>query len=126
MKYLGVDFGLKRIGLSVSEGQFASPLKIITVSGLEDSVNKIIREAGEFGVDKLIVGMPESSTGKAAKRFVENLKRKGLNVETTDETLSTKQALKLMIEMGIPKKKRKVEDCQAAAIILQNYLDSKV
>ncbi len=31
MKYLGVDFGLKRVGLAVSEGELASPLQTIEV-----------------------------------------------------------------------------------------------
>lgn len=122
MKYLGVDFGLKRIGLATSEGELASPLKVLTVSSLSDAVGKIIREVGENGVDKIIVGMPEGSTGKAAKRLVNGLKKEGLDVETSDETLSTQNAGKLMIEMGISKKKRKINDAQAAALILQGYL----
>lgn len=123
MKYLGVDFGLKRIGLATSEGEIASPVKVLTVSSLTDAVGKVIREIREIRVDKVIVGMPEGETGKAAKRLVNGLKKEGLDVETTDETLSTQNAGKLMIEMGISKSKRKINDAQAAAEILQGYLD---
>ena len=123
MKYLCVDFGLKRIGLATSEGELASPLKVLTVSSLFDAVDKIIREIREIGADKVIVGMPEGNTGKAAQRFVKSLKKEGLDVEVSDETLSTQNAGKLMIEMGISKKKRRQNDAQAAALILQNYLD---
>ncbi len=41
MKYLGVDYGLKKIGLAVSEGTLASPLQILHVSGKEDALAKL-------------------------------------------------------------------------------------
>ncbi len=41
MRYLGVDYGLKKVGLALSEGQVASPFKILDVSGLNDAVSKI-------------------------------------------------------------------------------------
>jgi|SRR3989344_5557328 len=124
MKYLGIDFGLKRIGLAISEGQLASPLKVIAVSSLADAVSKTIREIEGSKVDKVVIGMPEGETGKAAKRFVEALRKQGLDVETSDETLSTQNAGKLMIEMGVPKKKRRQNDAHSAALILQEYLDN--
>ena len=122
---MGVDFGLKRIGLAISAGEFASLYKVISVSSLSDAIDKIIREIREIGVDKVIVGMPEGETGKAAKRLINGLKKEGFNVETADETLSTQNAGKLMIEMGVSRKKRKTSDAQAAAEILQCYLDEK-
>lgn len=123
MRYLGVDFGLKRIGLALSEGELAAPLKVISVLSLTDAIGKIAREVREVGVDKLIVGLPEGQTGKAARKLVNGLKKVGIDVESTDETLSTKTAQKLMIEMGISKKKRSINDAVSAAIILQEYLD---
>lgn len=125
MRYLGIDFGLKKIGLAVSEGELAAPLKIIEVRSLVDAVDKIVREMGEIGADKIIIGMPEGKTGEAVKKLVNVLKKKGLEVEFADETLSTKHAQKVMIEMGVSKKKRQVNDAQVAAIILQGYLDSR-
>lgn len=124
MKYLGVDFGIRRIGLAVSEGQLAAPLKVLSSSGLADAVEKIIREVREIGVDRVIIGMPEGKTGKAVKKFVKKLQDSGLDVAEADETLSSKQALADMIASDVPREKRKVTDATAAAIILQNYLDS--
>jgi putative Holliday junction resolvase len=125
MRYLGVDFGFKRIGLAISEGELASPLKIITVSSLIDAVNKIKFEAKKEEADKLIIGLPEGATGKAAQKFIAGLKKEGLDVESVDETLTTKDADSILLTMGIPRNKRKENDAQSAAIILQNYLDSK-
>lgn len=123
MRYLGVDFGLKRIGLALSEGELSSPFKVISVSGLANAVSKIIREVKEVGADKLVVGMPEGQTGKAAKKLITSLKQRGIDVEVSDETLSTQNASKLLIEMGISQKKRSSSDAMSAAIILQEYLD---
>lgn len=125
MRYLGVDFGFKRIGLAISEGELASPLKIISVSSLANAVSEIKKESTNNKIDKIIVGLPEGDTGKAALRLANALKKEGLNVESSDETLSTKDALSLMIDLGVSRKSRKSNDAQAAALILQNYLDEQ-
>lgn len=125
MKYLGVDFGLKRVGLATSEGSFASPLKTIEVKGIVDAVLKVIALCKNEQFAKVIVGMPEGKMGKNVLGFVKKLKKEGIDVKTFDETLSSRRALENMIEAGVPKEKRRVNDDQAAAIILQDYLDSK-
>lgn len=125
MKYLGVDFGLKRVGLATSEGNFASPLKTIEVKGIVDAVLKVIALCKSEQFAKVIVGMPEGKMGKNVLGFVKKLKKEGIDVKTFDETLSSRRALENMIEAGVPKEKRRVNDDQAAAIILQDYLDSK-
>lgn len=124
MKYLGIDYGLKRVGLAISEGQLASPYKIIEIKSLRDGVYKIfsIFHIGKF--DKVIVGMPEGDMGKAVIKLVSFLKSKGVDTVSADETLSSKQAQREMIDRGAGKKKRQVSDDMAAAIILQNYLDN--
>ncbi len=123
MKYLGVDFGLRRVGLAISEGVLASPLHIVEGKNLADLASKITEFAKKGEFDKVIVGMPEGETGKATQKFVKILQKNKLDVEVADETLSTQNAAHLMIEMGIPKIKRAKNDAQAAAQILQNYLD---
>lgn len=125
MKYLGIDFGLRRIGLSVSEGDLASPLNTIEIKNFKDGVSKIVEFVRENGAEKIVVGLPEGKIGKTVLGFIKALRKNGLEVFEADETLSSQMALKNMIEQGVPKKKRGMEDCQAAAIILQNYLDSK-
>jgi len=125
VKYLGVDFGLKRIGLAISEGSLASPLKIIEGYGMGDLVDKVVRIAADEKVDQVIVGVPEGKIGEIVKKFTRELKKRGLKVDSADETLSSQNALQSMIEMGIPKKKRSSNDATAAAIILQQFLDSK-
>ena len=124
MKYLGVDYGLKRVGLAISEGEIASPYRVIEIKSLRDGFNKIFSIFHNGNFDKIIVGLPEGAMAKAVTRFVDSLKAKGIDVETADETLSSKQALRDMIETGVGEKKRGLRDDRAAAIILQNYLDT--
>ena len=121
MKYLGVDFGLRRIGLAVSDGQLASPYKILIGKNPADLVEQVKKEAQRF--DKVVVGMPEGETGNTVLGFIKALRRNGLDVSEADETLSSKQAVEKMVEFNIPKEKRKFSDDMAAAIILQNWLD---
>ncbi len=124
MKYLGIDFGLRRIGLSTSEGNLASPFKTIEAVGFKDAVEKIVEIINHEKIDKVIVGLPEGKMGKTVLRFVNSLKKMGLNIQTSDETLSSKKALGQMIESDVPQKKRRFNDTVAACIILQDYLDS--
>lgn len=124
MKYLGVDFGLRRLGLAISEGIFASSLDTIEVRGLKDAIDKVSKLAKDQEFTIIIVGLPEGKIGKTVLRFVNALKKAGFNVETADETLSSRQATRQMVDLGMGQKKRRLKDAQAAAIILQNYLDS--
>lgn len=124
MKYLGVDFGLRRVGLAISDGALASPLHVVEGKNLADLAQKISEFAikGEF--EKVIVGLPEGKTGEAVLKFVKILIRNGLDVKMSDETLSSQNASKLLLKLGVSRKKRKSNDAQAAALILQDYLDN--
>lgn len=124
MKYLGIDFGLRRIGLAISDGEFASSWQIIEVKNFSDSIEKISKIIKDGSFQKIIVGLPEGKMGKSVIGFINALKKRGFEVETADETLSSKRVLLAMVEQGIRRKKRHHEDAYSAAEILQNYLDS--
>lgn len=129
MKYLGIDYGKKKVGLSISEGNFASPFKVLEVGSLEDAVQKILSVIKKEEIDKVIIGTAESGEAKKiAKNFIKQLKNLTppmCDIVEVDELLSTHDASLKMIEMGVSKKSRKEDDAYAASIILQNYLDSK-
>ncbi|MDO8573786.1 MAG: Holliday junction resolvase RuvX [Candidatus Daviesbacteria bacterium] len=118
MKYLGVDFGLRRIGLAISDGELASPWQVIDAKKFSETIKK-------DNFEKIIVGLPEGKMGKNVAGFVNALRKQGFVVETADETLSSQKALEVMIEQDRKQKKRRSNDATAAAIILQNYLDSQ-
>lgn len=129
MRYLGVDYGLKKVGLALSEGQIASPLKVLEINGLNDAVSKIISVIKKEEIDRVVIGVPDSGEVKSAvKKFIarlkEDLKQTQVSVIEADETLSSSSAKDLMIDLDLSKEARKKEDAYSASLILQNFLDS--
>ena len=131
-RVLGVDFGMKRIGLALSDPMkmIASPLKTVQAGKtLEDTVDLIVKECDE--IETIVVGLPlllsgkDSDTTLMVRKFASTLEEKsGLPLVLWDERLSSKQVEKLMMEGGVSRKKRtKHVDTMSATLILQNYLD---
>ncbi len=112
------------MGLAISEGELASPWQILEVKNFSDALEKISKIIKEGEFDKIVVGLPEGKMGQNVTGFVNSLKKRNFEVETSDETLTSKQALTEMIEQGIGQKGRRREDAYSAAAILQNYLDN--
>ena len=140
-RILGIDFGLKRVGISVSD-----PLGILA-RGLETLPNdhgilsKIVDIVRRMSVRTIVIGKPlrlngsESSSSLEALKFGERLKAK-LSTECTgkidivdwDERFTTTMAQRTQIELGVKKKERQKKgnlDRMASQIILQSYLDSR-
>lgn len=121
MKYLGIDYGRKKIGLAISDGKLAEPMKVIRYKDIESLLPQIKKIIEKEKIDKVIVGVAENEIAKEQKEFA-----KKLNAETCDETLTSIDAIALSIQGGVKRKKRKsMEDAYAATIMLQNYLDSR-
>ena len=124
MKYLGIDFGLKRIGLAVSDetNSFAFPLSVL--ENTENLVSEIVSICKEKDIRCVIVGeskdfsMRENQIMGEIKSFVENLEKEGLKVEMHPEFLTSAEAEHVQ-------GKNDMLDASAAAIILKSYLDTK-
>lgn len=120
MRILGIDYGKNKIGIAFADGSLAEPIQVIRYSSPGNLKEKIKQLIKKFDVEKIVVGISE---GKMAEESINFAKEFG--AETFDETLSTQDAQNLSREAGISqKKRRKMEDAYAAAIILQNYLDN--
>lgn len=127
MKYLGIDYGSKRVGIAVSDayGKIAFPKKIFYNRGnkyLFDQLKSFIKEEG---VVKIIVGLPIGLDGKDTdqtkiiREFVDKLKQEiGVPVDFENEMFTSR-----MVEQSGVKKER--TDQAAAALILQSYLDKQ-
>ena len=125
MRYLGIDYGEKRIGIALSdeEGVLAFPYAVIQNKGdvgIMRVIQKIIRDED---IGRIIVGVPRSFSGddtgqtKTILRFLKKLRSRVLSsVEEEDEILTTR----LVNAEGM---KKKHADAAAAAVILQSYLD---
>jgi putative Holliday junction resolvase len=87
----------------------------------------------QYGVEEIVVGLPKNMNGSIGPRgelcqaFASELKEQlQLPIHLWDERLSTVAAERTLLEADVSRKKRKgVVDKLAAALILQNYLDSK-
>ncbi len=123
MRVLGIDYGKNKIGLSISAGNIALPLMVVKNYDRLDLLTTLKKIIAEEGVDKIVVGLPLNfnrhltSQSREVTEFVEWLaKQLTIPVEIIDETLSSKMAGKQQIQGD--------DDAQAAANILQSYLDN--
>lgn len=123
MRYLGIDWGMKKIGLAISEGELATPLETIQAKSFEEAISKVVSIIEQEIADVIIIGNPEGEMGEAVKKASDRLKSEGFEIILADETLTTKQSQMLMIQMGLGKKDRQNDNSFAAAVILQRYLD---
>lgn len=125
MKVLGVDFGLRKIGLAIAEEGLAQPLLVI--ENPAKFVERIANICQENEVGRIVIGLPEGRIAEKVKEFASNLSLVvSLPIDFQDETLTTREAIVRMITVGKKRKKRrKEEDAFAAACILQEYLDKR-
>ena len=124
MKYLGIDYGRSKIGLAVSDGKLAEPLKVIRykdASAINEQIKQIIQKEK---IGKVIVGVSEGKMAEESKKFGLALNLQPLVLEFFDETLSSHDAQELSRQTGMSRKKRReLEDAFAASIMLQSYID---
>ena len=125
MKFLGIDYGKRKIGLATSDelSRFAFPYAVLDNSPVLYSELKIICE--NEGVKKIVVGESLNYQGEPniVMKEIIIFKNKlsiltGLPAVLHPEVLSTKQANRIQKETAML-------DARAAAIILQSYLDSQ-
>jgi putative Holliday junction resolvase len=126
-KFLGIDYGLKRIGLAVAdtEAKLARPLK--TAKTVEELVETVKKE-GPF--EAVVLGLPRNLDGSntpqtiAVQRFADGVLWGKLRIEAVfqDEAATSAVAEERLKESGKPYEKGDI-DAEAAAIILQDYLD---
>jgi len=126
MRILAIDYGRKKIGLAIADSILAEPLKVIKYQLINKPIKEIIDVIKKEKVEKVVVGVSEGKMGAESKKFSQELRKNlKIRVETFDETLTTHDAQELSRNAGIKRTKRKaLEDAYAAALMLQNYLDS--
>jgi putative Holliday junction resolvase len=137
MKYLGIDYGSKRVGLSLSdeEGRIAFPYKIIPNDlALVDVIHNI---CGEEEVSAVVLGESTDLSGKPNKIMgsIEEFKR-NLESELDLPIYFEKEFMTTIFARGnegkninnakkTKKDEQKNADDSASALILQRYLDRK-
>jgi putative holliday junction resolvase len=123
---LGLDVGEKRTGIAraSSAARLAEPLESLPTS---EVFNRLSELKEQYNVDTLVVGLPRSLNGKDTaqtswvREWVDKLKTKvELPIYFQDEALTSKQALSYKRDI----KSRVDEHALAAAVILQDFLDT--
>lgn len=124
MRYLGIDFGTKKVGVAISdeEASFAFPKKIVAIDEALEFIKQLIKEEG---IKAVVMGESMANSGeenqilKSSKDFAEKLKvQTGLEVFFEREGFSSVEAHRYQTDRGD-------RDDSAAAIILQRFLDKK-
>ncbi|MBW8348202.1 Holliday junction resolvase RuvX [Bacillus sp. IITD106] len=137
MRVMGLDVGSKTVGVAISDemGWTAQGIETIAINeninrfGFE-RIGEIIKE---YDVKEIIVGLPKNMNnsigprGEASQDYAVKLESQfNIPVKLWDERLSTMAAERILLEADVSRKKRKkVIDKMAAAMILQGYLDSQ-
>lgn len=135
-RLIGIDVGKKRIGIAQTDllKTIATPVGTFSPEEVFTEIEKITDQSP---VEKFVIGWPlslsgeEGSATQMVEEFIKKLRQSfpTIDVAKVDERYTSTQARNLMVEAGIPKKKRQQRgrvDRIAAAIILQNYLDSNL
>ncbi len=126
MKYLGIDYGTKRVGIAVGDSESKIAMPLTTLVSNETFWDALARLLKDEEIDEVVIGMPvtlrkgtrEGETVRGVEWFMNELaQRFSLPTHEEDERFSTDMAGRFT---GGAKKDR---DAIAAAIILQSYLD---
>ena len=126
-----IDFGLKRIGLAVSDNNRKIALPVGIVDGGKKAIQNIKASLPLKEVDLILIGLPLELSGKkgAMAQMVEQFAKTvsealGIEVLLVDERLSSKGAEVQMKEISLNRKSRSEKiDMIAAMLLLQTYLD---
>lgn len=121
-KYIGIDYGVKRIGIALSdeEGLFAFPKGIVSPETLEQEIEELCKKDHMSGI---IIGHSIASNGQenALSSSIQHLAKKlevYAPVTLQHEGFSSFEAHRYQTTAG-------ARDDSAAAIILQRFLDKK-
>lgn len=123
MRYLGIDYGAKRIGIAISDaaGGFAFPKTVLPNDGkalslIRELIDKENIEAIVIGDTRAVNGVENPITFKA-DRFAESLEELQLPIHRVWEAWSSAEAARFSPDATH-------DDSAAAAIILQRFLDA--
>jgi len=134
VRCLGIDFGLKRVGLALSDptGTLVSPYRTIERTTRDALFDELVEILQKESVTTIVIGLPLSLDGqdtlttRQVRNFAQSLARRtDLPIHLVDERLSSALAEEELNAAGLRGQKRKAAlDSQAAAVILRSWLES--
>ena len=136
MRALALDVGSKTIGLAMTDEAMiaAYPLTVLQRVGDLGDARAVTTVVNEHGVTDVVVGMPFELSGKLGHRarrvqvFITALRAAlpaAVQIHEHDERFTTAEAQRVLIAADVSRaRRREVIDRQAAALILQGWLDA--
>lgn len=131
---MGIDYGLKRVGIAISDPLFTFAYPFTTLKNDDNLLLALSEIIKEKNIAKIILGVPsdektsQTSIVNEIKKFKEKIILQfNLDVVEWDETFTSVMAQQKIIESVSKKSKRKEKgllDMNAATIILQEYLNT--
>jgi putative Holliday junction resolvase len=132
-RYLGVDIGLRRVGLAVSGSDPAIPLPKAVLQVANDDEGALAEDISKYaereGAKTVVIGYPPAASGSSRQlrsrieAIRARLQAKGLTVHLVDERYTTRLATALK---GPEARRRDARvDAEAAALILETFLASR-
>jgi putative Holliday junction resolvase len=135
VRYLGVDFGERRIGLAISDDdeRLAIPVDVVARSSDAQAIDEVLAVASRERAEAIVVGEPlrlDGSAGDAAQRARGFAAKLGaatrLPIVLHDEALTSHEAQARLREAGMPRRRRhQAVHSVAAQILLQDWLDRR-
>lgn len=132
MIIMGIDLGIARTGIAVSDEseKFAFPKAVIKEYNTEKLIDKICQMVSEYGVKHIVVGLPKNMDGTLGERaetcteIAKKIEEKsGIKTDLYDERCTTMQAYNLLdMNDTFGKKRKESVDAVAATVILEDYL----
>ncbi len=132
-RIIGLDVGTKWIGVARTDllRTVANPIGTYHTNDIIDKLKELVEKEQ---VEKMVVGWPLTPAGeegeaiKMVEEFLVDLEEAfpDMEIAKIDERYTTKEAVRAMVEAGVPKMKRRKSDRinqAAAAIILQKYIE---
>lgn len=129
MRILGIDYGSSRVGIALgdTDAPLASAWMVLQNKGEDALISEIQDVVKREMAEKVVVGIPRPFANQSAANdqvrdilaFVEKLRATGLDVDTFDESLTSRIASQQAHESG----RKGSQDDLAAASMLQGWLD---
>ena len=131
-KFLGIDYGKKRIGLSITDDNkiISSPLDTVSTVGIFSFLDDFLRREE---IDLIVIGMPKklNNTDNLISKEIHILSKKitkkfQIPIRFVDERYTSKIASTIIINSHLKKMKRrdkKIVDKISASLILETYLN---
>jgi putative Holliday junction resolvase len=130
LRYLGIDWGVSHLGLSISDpdAKIVFPIGSITRVTWKEDLSKIKKILEEKDIGAIVLGDPirtdvVSTSSKSILKVKKKLEALGFKVILFDERYSSKEAMKLQGVLG-NKDRNRVHEI-ASSIILKSYLEHK-